>query len=854
MHPFQLSAEDLKLIKDRFAEQKELAKGRSKALFSIFDLDLDIEERVALEFIYAFMPLVDLADYSGDLFLKHVRHSLKALRETPWGGKITGQLFLHYVLPYRISNETIEDYRPYFWSELFGRVKHLSMAEAILETNHWCHEKATYIASDPRTSSPLTLVRTARGRCGEESALLVAALRSLGIPARQVYTPRWAHTDSNHAWVEAWADGEWYFLGACEPEPRLNMGWFDGPSRRAMLIHTRVPGTIYAGPEEKVQVKDGYTELNLLANYAPTQSLTVQVLGLDGRAVSQASVEFQVFNYGGFSPLTRLMTDDEGKAFLTAGHGDLMIHAFKDGFWGSILAKGNGPRIVDVVLGTGTENFAEYVFHVPPEQTQEDLGVSFVEREENNRRLKVEDHMRAAYEATFVSQEQAEKLASELALDPSTVWSVLERARGNSHELVDFLRRAVPEFGFLALELASILGAKDLTDTTSTILLDHLQGALPYAESYTKGQFRQFVLQPRIALEVLRPYRRFFQGEFSQAQQEAFRRDPEMLRAWIEEQITPVDDGRVRGWPTPRGVYELRAGDVLAKQILFVAMARSFGVAARLSPIDGTLENQSAGDQSHGKAILEFHKPRDRQIKIDYYQHFSLARLEGGVFRTLRFKGLDEEAFDEELFSHKLQVNPGLYRLTTGNRLSDGTALVTLRHFSVGAGEMRRVELVFAREPREAQILGQLPPGLIFRDYDNGSLVVVDNLRNHRGVVLAWIDPDREPTKHLIRELGERKAQFDAANISVVLCLGPDKITHSFKVAKYQGLPGKTHLVQDDSYQVLDQVQNALQEKIPQNFPIVVVADEEGVIRYTSSGYQIGTGAYILDCLEKGVY
>ena len=58
------------------------------------------------------------------------------------------------------------------------------------------------------------------GNGGEESTFTVSALRTIGIPARQVYTPRWAHTDDNHAWVEAWVDGKWYFLGAC-PEPRM---------------------------------------------------------------------------------------------------------------------------------------------------------------------------------------------------------------------------------------------------------------------------------------------------------------------------------------------------------------------------------------------------------------------------------------------------------------------------------------------------------------------------------------------------------------------------------------------------------------------------------------------------------
>lgn len=81
------------------------------------------------------------------------------------------------------------------------------MYDAVLEVNHWCHEKVIYTPTDIRTSAPMATVKTAYGRCGEESTFLVAALRAVGIPARQVYTPRWAHTDDNHAWVEAWVDG-----------------------------------------------------------------------------------------------------------------------------------------------------------------------------------------------------------------------------------------------------------------------------------------------------------------------------------------------------------------------------------------------------------------------------------------------------------------------------------------------------------------------------------------------------------------------------------------------------------------------------------------------------------------------
>ena len=137
--------------------------------------------------------------------------------------------------------------------------------------------KSIYTPSDARTSSPLASVKTAYGRCGEESTFTVAALRSVGIPARQVYTPRWAHTDDNHAWVEAWVDGQWYFLGACEPEPVLNLGWFNAPASRGMLMHTKVFGK-YQGPEEVMVQTPLYTEINIIGNYAETAKATIKVV------------------------------------------------------------------------------------------------------------------------------------------------------------------------------------------------------------------------------------------------------------------------------------------------------------------------------------------------------------------------------------------------------------------------------------------------------------------------------------------------------------------------------------------------------------------------------------------------
>ena len=151
----------------------------------------------------------DRADYSEQFYFRNYLTSLKARDEMPWGKSVPEREFEHFVLPVRVNNENLDTARMVFYGELKDRVQGLSMEDAILEVNHWCHEKVSYRPSDARTSSPLATMRTAYGRCGEDSTFLVAALRSVCIPARQVYTPRWAHTDDNHAWVEAWANGKW---------------------------------------------------------------------------------------------------------------------------------------------------------------------------------------------------------------------------------------------------------------------------------------------------------------------------------------------------------------------------------------------------------------------------------------------------------------------------------------------------------------------------------------------------------------------------------------------------------------------------------------------------------------------
>ena len=247
-------------IKDASFRQKVESAWKAKInligakYWEIKNLQTTPEEEEALKFLYAYMPIADATDYPKAYHLGNVRTALRTREEIPWGKQVPELLFRHFVLPMRVNNEPLDSSRAIFFRELKERVKGLSMTDAILEVN-----------------------QTGRGRCGEESTFTVSALRAIGIPARQVYTPRWAHTDDNHAWVEAWADGKWYFLGACEPEPVLNLAWFNAPASRAMLMHTRAFGD-YEGPEEVMLRTNNFTEINLIDNYGSTGKIKKDIM------------------------------------------------------------------------------------------------------------------------------------------------------------------------------------------------------------------------------------------------------------------------------------------------------------------------------------------------------------------------------------------------------------------------------------------------------------------------------------------------------------------------------------------------------------------------------------------------
>ena len=786
------------------------------------------EVQDALDFLYAGMPLPDSVDYSREFWEANVRVALKARHEMPWGEKVPGREWRHFVLPLRVNNEDLDSFRIVYYDELNERVKGKTMYSAVLEVNHWCHEHVSYQPSDSRTSSPMNTLRSAIGRCGEESTFTVTALRTIGIPARQVYTPRWAHTDDNHAWVEAWVDGRWYFLGACEPEPVLNLGWFNESASRGMLMHTKAFGD-YTGPEEVMSKTACYTEINVTKNYTDVATIKVTVMSEDSLPVEDATVDYRLYNYAELYPIASKQSDAKGQSTLTCGKGDLIVWASKDGKFGFTKVSVGKESLITVYLDKDSTYTASLELDlVPPIEQHNRPEVSVESVRANRKRLAEEDSIRIAYMKQAFCQDAE-------ANSPEAL------ARANWRTIVEFRKQTDKQ---LADEILATLSKKDYRDVTLDVLMDV---GKTLSDSPLKGEDYRVVLCPRVANERLTPYRKtlskYFEGMTA-----------EELLQWVKDSIT-VDDTRnpQHLCMSPLGVLRHRTCDAHSRDIFLVAAARSIGIPARINEIDPTQpplvgEEHNASSPFKGELERVCLSYTNQAVKENpsYYSHFALSRIADGRPQLLEFP---ENATWKDTFKDGVNVDAGQYLLMSGTRLANGGVMANLEFFRVAAGQQQTEPLRLRPSGDRLSVIGNFDCEQYFTNAKGVHKKILET--TGRGFyMIALIRSNHEPSIHLLRDM-------EAANIHIsqwsqcYLMLFPSQEDYdNFDRKEFDDLPSNVLFGVADPETIASMHIPELTHG-NEELPILMLCDTFNRVVWFRQGYNIGLADQLMDALRK---
>ena len=682
----------------------------------------DSEMHPAAEFLVDNLPLTDAVAMSVADLREHIDYAFLARRTMPWGKDIPWDIFLHYVVPHRTSQEPVQAWRKQFFEELVPlAAEGKSMREAALELNNWCYLKAAYIRSRPWDQGPMSTIRRGGGRCEEKGILLIAAARAIGIPARYVTTPRWQFINDNHAWVEVWIDGGWHYMGAADPGYDLDVSGASNKLKRAVLIQASAFGQFEEPGESIYRLGDNFSIFNVTKSYVDVGQLEIAVIGDDGEPATDLDVYVSLYNYGTFRPIARLVTDDQGMADIELGRSTVLV----------TVAGGKGRDFSFVFVNPGSSS--KVVLDLSRKQLPEgDFWMRFgsepaatvteeirQRKKEFSKKLKI---LRKKREEE--NESRLEGMAQFLGLDAKqqewkkdTFVKTMLSAGGNT-ELVKALQSIPADHVEILKRYISRMDSKDLLEVESFAIVETVQSAIAAREhwreqgyAYDDDLFYNYVLPGRVYYE---PY-----GEWTSVLKRSF---PDMPREEVMETVQYVNDYVASLEKGERGIWGplltpeqvVVAGTVASeveRAVLAAAILRTFGIPARYLKDWGWLEfydgkewkpfypnkpdllgvanasSLAALVNSESVEIeiqfLEQEKPLSEK-EFGYFRNFTLSRFDDkGFYAELRPEG----DFDEERSVYSLKVPPGEYFFIFGKRNDIGEPHVRIVPVSCTEGE-----------------------------------------------------------------------------------------------------------------------------------------------------------------------
>ncbi len=813
--------------------------------------------QILLKHFYAYLPLSDVADYDFDLYLDYAQHAADLYEESPYSRQLSDESFINYVAVPRINTEDLTKCRSYFYNLVSERIAGKDLLDAAIELNNWCYEQATYHSTSERTASPITVYKGGYGRCGEESTFYCSVLRSVGIACRQVYVPRWSHSDSNHAWVEVFDGQKWLFTGACEPKPVFQNGWFTYAASRAMVIHNRCFSPFVAEGEEVIG-KEGAVTINSSARYYSEQKqIRIKTKDKQNNNIAGAKVMFEIINGSELFPIATIVTDDNGDGEIKLGYGTVVVRALyksEKGLWETekIIEVADTDTLTMILDNRKSNNSSDWNhFTITAPKSCDVYGIELSkdqEKYQDERNSKADVIRQRKHELTKEQREYLLKYQGHTQLERA-----IKMSYGNFDEIKVFLDQ---NYDVTQKErMLACLSQKDLRDVRADVLISHMEAFGAEEAFYTKNGncsekvsnipvdaenhadeadisaefyhaandfYAEYVVSPRIYIERLTKYRddiRTFIGANTDFNV------PEDIWKYIEENITVSNSEEYDSiYTTPAALLKTGRGTDLSRQILFVAMCRTYGFAA-------------AFDRSYKKAaFIRDGKFIYAQAEISASARLSLVSDSGELpayFEkyTLCYRaedGTDITLESPELFMNKgnqitINIVPGRYRLINCNREASGNIEAATLDFDIKPAQEMTIVL--------KEIKTRL--GEVEKFSCN-----IENIKE--GTPVVFVAPGQEPTEHVLNELIELHGVGKHFEKDLILYLSDEQKKEQKtlqKVLKFEDW--KTELRSDKDSLLLKGILGAENES-QLKYPYVFYKCNDSQLGFLGKGYSVG--------------
>lgn|GEM_PF-1173135 len=135
--------------------------------------------------------------------------------------------------------------------------------------------------------------------------------------------------------------------------------------------------------------------------------------------------------------------------------------------------------------------------------------------------------------------------------------------------------------------------------------------------------------------------------------------------------------------------------------------------------------------------------------------------------------------------------------------------------------------------------------GLLFQPIHENTTTSLESLTEGKEFVLVLLDPDKEPSKHILNDLSTYTNSLNQWNGKFVFIMSKENEQLAQVLTTYL-LPEKRYVGIDVSDNILHAISTIYKQDFKDNMPLILLSDETGNIYYFSSGYKIGIGEQLL--------
>ncbi len=314
----------------------------------------------------------DLETITADFLIRHIDRSFAGWQAIPAAQRVGFDAFLNFVLPYRGSQEPIDDWITPLQQRYAGRARNLGDSMTSADLYKWLsqdvHQRFRFNERyylHPTDQGFTEMGRSGQGRCEDITNMITFAARSVAIATAADYTPAWAHRDNNHAWnVLLDAHGKGFAKSNAHAAKIYRKTYAIQRDCLAMRLAK--------GREAPNRFLKSTSYLDVTDQYAPTTDVTVKL-----PAESKESFAYLcVFNGGEWVAIHWGAVKDHAVTFDRMGRNIVYLPAFHDG---TQLVPAGAPLIVhkdgsiETLQGAGAKT-AVLATSVSPKKKSPDTG------------------------------------------------------------------------------------------------------------------------------------------------------------------------------------------------------------------------------------------------------------------------------------------------------------------------------------------------------------------------------------------------------------------------------------------------------------------------------------------------